>query len=540
MKSPSRPPTPATSLATPPRTTPPTARSAGIWSRPSSALAPRAESTANSPNRRIAHAPKEMGDHPLNMIAGKCSDWNSMCQKRRGRPRSIVRSKPERIAPTAATSYPVRMTGRSSAPPNQSKRADRKYAPPASPPTKKYGIMNQVQWGAPVKKESDISRASPGAALLVHAPLPQADERQHAQDGGARHREGGALGEVPRRQLWVPRQPVYLGFVDEEVERIEPAERPFRVGAVELGLHALRLELVDALVCARAQLGDRPELDRVRGARLRARGLEADLEPVVAERALLGRARYRIDVDHAERTRGDAGPTSVADVGLDHDGVELGADDRAGRAHLQASRLDAVLAHVAHHQPAAVVRTLELLDEADVPPVDAVQLAGVVVAVAGELPDPAVLGRELVPFLARDLARLAADANRGVGEEPHGFGHSHAFSTLQTNALPSWIDTLGSPTQEVRSLTTSPVDNPIQPQCHGMPTWWMRLPPMCITPIRCVTSALARMWPRGLDTTTQSRFLIPFSFARSCPSSMNSSGCSSASQGSQRLMAPAR
>src|SRR5205809_943353 len=423
MKSPSRPPTPATSLATPPRTTPPTARSAGIWSRPPTALDPRTQRTANSPNRRIAHAPKEMGDHPLNMIAGKCSDWNSMCQKRRGQPSSIVRSKPERIAPTAATSYPVRMTGRSSAPPNQSKRADGKYAPPASPPTKKYGIMNQVQWGAPVKKESDISRAPPGAALLVHAPLPQADERQHAQDGGARHREGGALGEVPRRQLWVPRQPVYLGFVDEEVERIEPAERPFRVGAVELGLHALRLELVDALVGPRAQLGDRPELDRVRGAGLRARGLEPHLEPVVAERAFLRRTGHRVDIDDAERARGDARPAAVADVRLDHDGVELGPDDGTGGAHLQASCLDAVLAHVAHHQPAAVVRTLELLDEPDVPPVDAVQLAGVVVAVAAQLPDPAVLGGELGPFLARDLARFAPDANGGVGEESHGLRH---------------------------------------------------------------------------------------------------------------------
>src|SRR5438552_16959981 len=423
MKSPSRPPTPATSLATPPRTTPPTARSAGIWSRPSSALAPRAESTANSPNRRIAHAPKEMGDHPLNMIAGKCSDWNSMCQKRRGRPRSIVRSKPERIAPTAATSYPVRMTGRSSAPPNQSKRADRKYAPPASPPTKKYGIMNQVQWGAPVKKESDISRASPGAALLVHAPLPQADERQHAQDGGARHREGGALGEVPRRQLRVPRQPVHLGFVEDRVEGIETAERPVRIGAVQLGLHALRLELVDALVRARAQLRDRSELDRVRGARLRARGLEPHLEPVVAERAFLRCTGHWVHVDHAERARGNAGTTPVADIGLDYDRVEVSADDGAGRTHLQAARLNAVLAHIAHHQPAAVVGRLELLDEADVPPVDAVQLAGVVVAVAAQLTDPAVLGRELIPFLARDLARLAADANRGVGEEPHGLRH---------------------------------------------------------------------------------------------------------------------
>src|SRR5205823_3176592 len=76
----------------------------------------------------------------------------------------------------------------------------------------------------------------------------------------------------------------------------------------------------------------------------------------------------------------------------------------------------------------------------------------------------------------------------------------------------------------------------------GMPWhWgWMGLPAMCITPMRWVTSAFARIWPRGLDTTTQSRFLIPFSLARSCPSSMNSSGWSSASHGSQRLIAPAR
>src|SRR2546429_7193323 len=46
----------------------------------------------------------EMGDQPLNMRAGKFSDWNSMCQKRNGRPRSIVSSRPERMAPTAAMS----------------------------------------------------------------------------------------------------------------------------------------------------------------------------------------------------------------------------------------------------------------------------------------------------------------------------------------------------------------------------------------------------------------------------------------------------
>src|SRR5260370_538127 len=119
----------------------------------------------------------------------------------------------------------------------------------------------------------------------------------------------------------------------------------------------------------------------------------------------------------------DVCTAAVADVGLDHDGVEFGADDGARGTHLEAARLDAVLAHVAHHQPAAVVGTLELLDEAHVPPVQAVQPAGVVVAVAAQLPDPAVLGWQLVPFLARHFARLAADAHPGVGEEFHGLGH---------------------------------------------------------------------------------------------------------------------
>src|SRR6266700_777143 len=109
-------------------------------------------------------------------------------------------------------------------------------------------MMNQLQCGAPLKKVSDIPGTSPGAALLVHAPLPQADERQHAQYGGARRREGGALGEVARRQLRVPRQAIHLGLVDQQVERIETAVRTVWVGAVQLGLDAPSLELVDALV----------------------------------------------------------------------------------------------------------------------------------------------------------------------------------------------------------------------------------------------------------------------------------------------------
>src|SRR5438552_19211044 len=100
-------------------------------------------------------------------------------------------------------------------------------------------MMNQVQWGAPVKKVSDITGAppspspSPSAALLVPAPLPQADERQHAQHGGAPPRERGAVREAARRGLRLPRQPRDLWPVHEQVERVEPAEGSLRAGAAE-------------------------------------------------------------------------------------------------------------------------------------------------------------------------------------------------------------------------------------------------------------------------------------------------------------------
>src|SRR5205814_353720 len=55
-----------------------------------------------------------------------------------------------------------------------------------------------------------------------------------------------------------------------------------------------------------------------------------------------------------------------------------------------------------------------LLDERDVAPCLRTELLGVVVGVARPL-HPML--RDDVPLLARDLARLAADADRGVGEE---------------------------------------------------------------------------------------------------------------------------
>ena len=57
--------------------------------------------------------------------------------------------------------------------------------------------------------------------------------------------------------------------------------------------------------------------------------------------------------DDAEGAGGDAVRAAVADVGLDVDVLELVVDDGARRARLLAGGDDAVLADVAHHEPAA-------------------------------------------------------------------------------------------------------------------------------------------------------------------------------------------
>src|SRR5256885_17038337 len=134
-----------------------------------------------------------------------------MCETRSARPRTSVRPAPETTRPPAAALYPVRTTGRSAGPPNQSTTAARREAPPAIPPTKKYRMMSHVQCGAPLKKVSDIAASSP--ALLVHAPFAQAHDGQQSQNGRARHGQAPALGEVRRRQLRVARQAIDLGLV---------------------------------------------------------------------------------------------------------------------------------------------------------------------------------------------------------------------------------------------------------------------------------------------------------------------------------------
>src|SRR2546429_3647909 len=209
------------------------------------------------------------------------------------------------------------------------------------------------------------------------------------------------------------------------------------------------------------ELREGAELDRCGRARLGAGWRHCVLEGFVAGGAFMPRPRLELAVlgcavDDPEGTGRHAETTAVADVLLDVDGVELGPDQGAGGAGLEASRVGAMLADVGHHQPALILPArvgFRLLDELDVAPGGRPQRPGVVATVARHRKP---VGGQLVPLLARHLARLAANAQAGIGEETTGSfwwkrrldvhqplvgvdHRSRPLRMLQVKALSSWM-----------------------------------------------------------------------------------------------------
>src|SRR5438034_11536235 len=111
------------------------------------------------------------------------------------------------------------------------------------------------------------------------------------------------------------------------------------------------------------------------------------------------------------------------------------------------------------------------------PPGRGAHRAGVVI---GETAPVETIFADAVPFLAGNFARLAANAQRRIGEKRC---HAHADSVFsssslstsflrgrrplrmsQTDALVSMMRTFGSSPVACRSLTTSPFTRPLYPQ----------------------------------------------------------------------------
>src|SRR5579884_462561 len=160
---------------------------------------------------------------------------------------------------------------------------------------------------------------------------------------------------MDRWRLRFPRQPVSFGLAQNQKESVKAAHRRFN-GIVKLSIGVTGLlQLVEAFLCARAQLVQRAEQDRFSRAHLRACGNEAALLPIVAERAFESAAgigqRFGSAIDYAKRAGDDAVSAAVTDIVLHQHGADLCAHDRAGGARFEAAGLFAMFANIRKENP---------------------------------------------------------------------------------------------------------------------------------------------------------------------------------------------
>ena len=310
-------------------------------------------------------------------------------------------------------------------------------------------------------------------------------QRGHAERSSATRPGRGEhvrphLRQVARRHDRVGRQSVDLGLVEEEEERAEAADAVLGVAAVELrAVPALGLELREPRVGALPQLLERPELDRLRRARLRARRLVAALEPVVAERALpdaavllrerrqVGRPRSRGAACRGRRT-GRPGRSSRSRCRCP--AARRRCRTRCGRGSRSGRRRGRRRGCSACRRPTP--------SASGACPSPRVRAAAVAVQHAAAsrcsmnatwrqvlAPSSRVLSYDSpvqtwpssgieVPLLARDLARLAADADRGVGEE------ADALLLLVAVRLPA----VGRRARRAPAVTSSPRFSGLDPR----------------------------------------------------------------------------
>src|SRR5580692_102858 len=115
---------------------------------------------------------------------------------------------------------------------------------------------------------------------------------------------------------------------------------------------AAPMEFLHTLAGLLAQLGNGAEVDGLGGTCLGAGRFQAVTLPVVAERAFVRMTAHFAASDHAERAGRNAARATVADVRLNIDVLEFILNDGAGGASLMARGRQAMLAMVAHHEPA--------------------------------------------------------------------------------------------------------------------------------------------------------------------------------------------
>src|ERR1019366_5904392 len=191
------------------------------------------------------------------------------------------------------------------------------------------------------------------------------------------------------------------------------------------GREAALFELIHAETPQRDHVFLGAEMQAAGGTGFHARRLESHRRTVHAQRALRHLSRLRVELRHVERAARLAIAAADAVVLVHvHDAVRVLHDGARCGAGLEASRLGAVHALVLAHEPHQTALDFAFVEADEIPE------AGV--ERRHRLVGTDLLRRErrqVIPFLARDLAGLAADAGGRVdvlGDRGHA---SHARGT---------------------------------------------------------------------------------------------------------------
>src|SRR5579871_1243448 len=126
--------------------------------------------------------------------------------------------------------------------------------------------------------------------------------------------------------------------------------------AIQIGIgDALLMQHAHSRASAMRQLVQIAKQDGLGWTGFRAGRLHAILLAVIAKRAFPGPAIFSVKINHAKGARRDAIAAAVADVRLNIDIAKFVADNRAGGAGIHTAGMLAMLAYIAHHQPAIAV-----------------------------------------------------------------------------------------------------------------------------------------------------------------------------------------
>src|SRR5215471_21698490 len=190
-------------------------------------------------------------------------------------------------------------------------------------------------------------------ACISRPQQKQCDEQRNNRGQSAHDGTSVIPHHVQPRIERLIRQTINGRSINKQIERMHLGIGLTRGVAIEVRLrYAAPVELFYTLASVLANLVDRTEVDGLRRTRLGTRWFKTVALPVVAQCAFVRMASHVAARDDAERASRYAAGATVADVCLNINILEFVMNDRTGRAGLIAWSGKAMLAVVAHHQPA--------------------------------------------------------------------------------------------------------------------------------------------------------------------------------------------